>query len=132
MMISKTIANPSLAWKSLPSLLMSNKAFARAMSQIAVEAEKEREQEMKAVRRRHLLSKLGMVIKIGAVVAIAAVGYTYRAQVQSFVTKKLEPTAPEIGTGTGQALKGIQQDAAKRDKALDDIMAQPKTAQAKK
>jgi hypothetical protein len=54
--------------------------------------------------------------------ALIACGFYYRNDINKVVQEKVlnKPTA-EVDNNTGAALKGIQSQADKRDKVLDDI-----------
>jgi hypothetical protein len=99
---------------------MSDKAFAKAMGRIAIEAENQRQLEERRERRQRIFSRIRSVggFLLGAVVLGA--GYYYRAQVQDYINSKLAK-APTISAGTGEAIKGIQADAEKRDQVLDSL-----------
>lgn len=99
---------------------MSDKAFEKVMNRIAVEAETERVREIESQRRHELFGKIRKagVFLFGA--AILGCGYYYRANLQTFVSEQLNQK-PQIDGNTGTALKSIQENAAKRDKALSEI-----------
>ena len=90
------------------------------MGRIAIEAENARQLELRREKRQILFGRIRTAggFLLGA--AILGAGYYYRAQVQDYVTAKLSKT-PQMSAGTGEALKGIAADAAKRDQVLDTL-----------
>jgi hypothetical protein len=99
---------------------MSDNAFAKAMNHIAVEAENQRIEEERQCRRQRLLGRICSAggFLLGA--ALLGAGYHYRAPLQDYVSAKFA-SAPQMSAGTGEALKGIQAEASKRDQVLDQL-----------
>jgi hypothetical protein len=104
---------------------MSNDQFSNLMGQLSGEEINRRECEQRADRRhatfRKILSKLVLLIMIGALAA----GFYYRDIVQAKIEKAagiLYPQKPASDPANNPKIKQIQEAAAKRDKALDEIM----------
>ena len=100
---------------------MSDKAFAKMMDQIAAQAEAEEKRELKTQRRRQLFSRLRTAFMFLLWAGVLGCGYIYRAELQQFVSEKFLTNKPQIDGSTGQALKGIQAQADKRDQILNEI-----------
>ena len=98
---------------------MSNN-FSDEMSRIAVQDEARRLLEIRNEERRKRTAKVKGVILFLVVTATFVVAYCYRDDLQKFVEAKLDRT-PTVNAATTDALKGIQSNADKRDKALDEL-----------
>ena len=104
-------------------LAMSKDAFANAMNQIAAQSQAEKEREVQAERRQQLYAKLRSGIAALMLMGLLAAGFSYRAEVQQFVSETIlsKPKVGQIDGRTGEALKGIQAQADKRDQVLSEI-----------
>ena len=100
---------------------MSDKAFEKAMGRIAIEAENQRQLEERRERRERIFDRIRSVggFLLGA--AVIGAGYYYRAQLQDYVTAKLNKSTPQMSAATGDSIKSIAADADKRDQVLDSL-----------
>lgn len=109
---------------------MSNHAFDQAMSQIVAEAEVAGELERRMEARRRVLAKVRRAASYLGLTAILACGFFYRVELQKLVAPVFDKVAqaspaPKVDEKTGAALNGIQASAAKRDAAMENILAEP-------
>ncbi len=106
---------------------MSDKAFAKAMSQIASEAEAEQKREIKAEERRRFQSKIRRICLFLTVTVVLGAGFYFRQNLEQYaskVTNKLS-APPKIDGQTATALNDLRTGAAKRDQVLDEIGKTP-------
>src|SRR5262245_50501701 len=103
---------------------MSDKAFAKMMGQIARENEAEQLREVRDQNRRKLMGKIRTAVTFLAFGALLTAGYLYREPLQKLAEDKFlsKPKVGKVEGGTGEALKGIQAAAEKRDQVLDQIV----------
>lgn len=102
--------------------LKANVNFDDAMGQIARQAQAREILEARAAKRQALYDKLTKVAVFLVFTGLLYAGYTYRNQLQDYVTAKLSANnKPQINASTTAALQSIQANAEKRDKVLDDI-----------
>jgi len=100
------------------------------MNQLAAEAEAVNQAELRDQQRRRLLAKVRRVGSFLILTAILTCGFCYRTQLQDVSwaifnkTPQVIPN-PKVGEKTSAALNGIEASAAKRDAALDNILAEP-------
>jgi hypothetical protein len=111
---------------------MKDKSFAKAMSQIAALDEAQRRQEVARQARAARRAKIARVLAAVLWVAVFAVIFFYRVELQEFANKHVL-AAPKVklpgmaaigdtngaSRSTGENLKFIQEQAAKRDEALE-------------
>jgi len=95
-------------------------AFKDEMSKIAVQDEARRLLEIRNAQRQERSAKIRKVIFFLLGLAALAAAYSYRNDLEKVVESKLDRT-PKINAATSDALKGIQSNAQKRDKALDEL-----------
>ena len=101
---------------------MNDKAFSKAMSQIARETEAKREQEIRDHQRRLFFGKVRSVFVFLFIATLFVFAFNYHTELQQLVSEKvLAPPKPKISSGTGEALKDLQAHAEKRDHVLDEI-----------
>ena len=116
--------------KTAFALGMSRNSFDQAMNQIAAEAEAVNQAELRDQERRRILAKVRRVGSFLILTAILACGFCYRTQLQDASWAMFNKTPqiipnPKVGEKTSAALTGIEASAAKRDAALDNILAEP-------
>ncbi len=100
---------------------MSDNAFTNAMNQIAAEADAEQIRDAKFLRRQQIISRIRCGVGFLFLTALLAAGFVYRVELQQFASDKLRATKPQISGETGAKLQGLQDQAAKRDKALEEL-----------
>lgn len=112
---------------------MSDKSFETQMKNIAAQDNALRLHEQKLARQAELKSRIIKVVVTLIFLGALAAGWYYREDLQKVATEKLQPAKATINDGTGAALKGIQEQAAKRDDVLDSlsVTATPVTNKAK-
>jgi hypothetical protein len=117
-----------LGIKAAFALGMNTNSFNEAMSQIAAEAEAVKKAELRAEDRRKTLAKVRRVGAFVVLTAILACGFLYRTELQNLSAAmfnkapEIMPT-PKVDGKTSAALKGIESGAAKRDAAVENILA---------
>ena len=97
---------------------MKDNTFAMAMGKIVAEAEAEQAAEVRAQRRHRILDRIRSVVKFMVVVAALFFAFHYRAKLQSLLLSKI---APQTSNGPSASIKAAQDNAAARDKVVDDI-----------
>jgi hypothetical protein len=111
---------------------MSNQSFEEQMKKIAVHDAALRVHEAKLARQAELKGRIVKIVIAVVLLGVLVAGWQYRDSLQKVASENLQPTKATIDGGTGQALKGIQESAAKRDAVLDSLnMAAPATNKAK-
>jgi hypothetical protein len=103
---------------------MSNHSFEKAMNQLGAAAEAQRQKEFLALRRQRIFDRIRRVFLFLITAGIVCAGFHYRQEVQAFASDKLgfgSGGGPKINAETSQSLKELQEQAAKRDNALEAI-----------
>ena len=102
---------------------MSDKTFAKVMSQIAAQDEAEKARELVVARRRRVLARARGGIMALLWAALLGCGFYYRAELQQFASETFfgKPKAGQIDAKTSATLQGIQAQASKRDQVLDQV-----------
>jgi hypothetical protein len=102
---------------------MSNKSFARAMNEIAAQAEAEQLSELKAQNRQRIYAKARSTLAFLLWTALLGCGIYYRKELQKFASEKFldKPKAAQVDEATGKSLNTIQAQAKKRDQVVDEI-----------
>lgn len=102
---------------------MKDNAFTVSMNKIAAEAEAEQILERRQMHRRQRNAKIFFWVKCVLVLAIFGGLFAYRVELQTYVSENLlADPKPAIDSKTGAALAGIQENAVKRDKALETLL----------
>lgn len=93
------------------------------MNQIAAEAEAEQILERRLIHRRERNAKIFFWVRSVMLLAVLGGLVAYRVELQKYVSENLlAAPKPTIDSKTGAALAGIQENAAKRDKALETLL----------
>ena len=102
---------------------MNEHAFTNAMNQIAAESHAQNERELEAQRRQRLYARLFTGVKALLWLGLIAGVFSYRSEIQQFVSETVlsRPQVGQIDAKTGEALRGIQAQAEKRDQVLNAI-----------
>jgi len=101
---------------------MSNQSFEQAMNQIGIAAESQRQQELLAQRRQQTYDRIRRTCITLFSATVIGAGFYYRQDLQNLFSEKFGiGVGPKIDSATSKSLNELQTQAAKRDKALDEI-----------
>lgn len=100
---------------------MNDHAFARAINQIAAEAEQQKLAEAKAEQRRLTLARVRKVCLTLVGAALVVYAYTHRGEFGQQIQKLTQSQTPAAESELAKNLQDVRASAAKRDNALEAI-----------
>jgi hypothetical protein len=97
---------------------MEDNTFAITMGKIVAQAEAEQVEEVRALRRHQIFDRVRGIVAFLIIAAALFSALHYRGQIQSFLLSKV---TSQTSNGASASIKAAQNNAAARDKALDEI-----------